>query len=254
MSETNGNIPVPKFQQGQRVFYGTITDTHTTLDCPDCLGVKTWTVTTRRGETLDVPCARCQRRWGSPVDTGLTLIEWRANVRPLTVGQVRIVSPARDRDYDDPVTYMCEETGIGSGSVYKESQLFATEAEALCEVEGRMAIQRVERDAKNSTQWTLALAKESIRDAVNIERSAAVWSACYHFGQLKEKIEKWIDDGGPSIDDMREALSWDLAYHVDPKNNPIVALVQAARRGDSLADILAQFDFVPEEKAEVIQL
>lgn len=46
-------------------------------------------------------------------------------IQQLTVGQVRIQA-----GYEPEVTYMCEETGVGSGSVWKEDKLFLTMIEA----------------------------------------------------------------------------------------------------------------------------
>jgi enhancing lycopene biosynthesis protein 2 len=43
----------------------------------------------------------------------------------LTIGSVRI-----DTNHESPIEYMCVETGVGSGSVWDERQLYASREEA----------------------------------------------------------------------------------------------------------------------------
>jgi len=50
-------------------------------------------------------------------------------VRQYTIGSVR--HDSNERDGRSPTTYMCRETGIGSGSIYEEAKLFETEAAAM---------------------------------------------------------------------------------------------------------------------------
>ncbi len=54
-------------------------------------------------------------------------------IRELTIGQVRVVV-----GYGAQVTYMCEETGVGSGQVWHEEKLYPsyTEAEASAREQG----------------------------------------------------------------------------------------------------------------------
>lgn len=60
-------------------------------------------------------------------------------VRSLTIGQIRVElnsKKALSRGYDeDERTYMCYETGVGSGAFYYERDLFASveEAQAVCD-------------------------------------------------------------------------------------------------------------------------
>lgn len=48
----------------------------------------------------------------------------------LTIGQIRCKAEKKKWKSDNNVEYMCEETGIGSGSLYKEKDLFVTKKEA----------------------------------------------------------------------------------------------------------------------------
>jgi len=49
--------------------------------------------------------------------------------RALTIGEVRITAGRSGRK----VQYMCEETGVGSGTLHNETSLFATKEEAQAE-------------------------------------------------------------------------------------------------------------------------
>lgn len=58
----------------------------------------------------------------------------------LTIGQVRAQATVPRgclSDDDNGVRYMCYETGVGSGTVHNERDLFATRDEALAECEAR---------------------------------------------------------------------------------------------------------------------
>jgi hypothetical protein len=60
-------------------------------------------------------------------------------VRELTIGQVRI-----QRGYDPSTTYMCKETGVGSGRVWNEDLLFPTEQDATNYARSQGACTRAE--------------------------------------------------------------------------------------------------------------
>ena len=57
---------------------------------------------------------------------------------------------------DSPVSYMCHETGVGSGSIYDERNLFPTKEEAI-------AFAQAEADEENAkTEWVVAQDKDSL--------------------------------------------------------------------------------------------
>lgn len=131
-------LPVPKFNIDDVVWYARVIWTETRVPCPDCLGQKEWTVTTPAGESFQHMCMTCSQGYYS---NGL-VSEYgdKPDVRPMTIGSVRLDTA----EAEDPVKYMCRETGVGSGSIYPERQLFALEdaattwaAEELIRVKGR---------------------------------------------------------------------------------------------------------------------
>lgn len=78
----------------------------------------------------------------------------------LTVGQItaKVTAPHQynDPDRDNAVAYMCHETGVGSGTVHYERDLFATRDEALAEC----AVRNVGCDV-SPTENTIGLAYEA---------------------------------------------------------------------------------------------
>lgn len=114
----------PKYEIGDKVYAGYAHYLQKTRTCPDCLGSAEWPVTIPSGEDVVVPCKTCRRGYYS--DGKEHYREWAPVVETLHIGSVRIDTA----DETDPVEYMCEETGVGTGRLYKERELFSTREEA----------------------------------------------------------------------------------------------------------------------------
>jgi hypothetical protein len=115
------NIPTPRFAIGDTVYWPDVVQETVVLQCPDCNGTKKWEAVSPIGERFPMPCPRC-----STTQAELRTYKFTGTVRALTIGSVRLDTG----NTANPVEYMCSETGIGSGSIYKESRLGATEDEA----------------------------------------------------------------------------------------------------------------------------
>lgn len=139
------SLPEPKYKIGDVVFHAHGWYGSRQITCPDCLGKRFWSVTTPAGETFDLPCGTCERGYQS---TG-TISEYAevTKVTPLTVGSVRIDTAA---NAEERVSYMCEETGVGSGSIYYETSLFLDHEPALLFATKRAAEQTAERKARDA--------------------------------------------------------------------------------------------------------
>lgn len=104
-----------KYSIGDQVYvahavYGTRRET-----CVDCDGKGEFQV---NGKPFTLICPVCCGAWDEK--RGWREIhEWQPKVELLTVGQVRV---QRGGD-DDRTEYMCLETGVGSGSIWKEDDL-----------------------------------------------------------------------------------------------------------------------------------
>lgn len=82
-------------------------------------------------DTLTADCPNCFGRgdYYHPVVIG-------AQAVPRTIGQVRVLSESKTNRGKKVVEYMCRETGIGSGQIYKEADLYSTLEEANAKIEG----------------------------------------------------------------------------------------------------------------------
>ena len=126
------DLPVPKYKIGQTVWLASAQLTEGKHPCPDCFGSGVWAVKSPAGLETTAPCPRCARNSyfnnyaGVP---SLSFQKYVACTTKLTIGSIT----AKTHPYtgDDGVEYMCNETGIGSGSTYRETRLHLTEAEAF---------------------------------------------------------------------------------------------------------------------------
>lgn len=175
----------PKYKIGDTVYFRSIEQKRVRQPCPDCLDTRQWKVTTPAGEEFQVDCARCASSYWN--GSGIHITSWHPTVRRLTIGSVRTDTAARD---GETVSYMCLETGVGSGSVYYEPLLFSSEedalraAEALCAEKNSdpvaakvidrqkticaykigAAASQIERNARNDLQDELEEIKATVLD------------------------------------------------------------------------------------------
>lgn len=116
----------PKFKIGDVVYGAKSYKINKQIQCPDCLGKKVWEVRLPSGEEFTIPCSTCERGfegcWG-------TVTKWVQSpvIEELTIGSVR----TNTEDKQHPISYMCKETGVGSGTIHYEEDLHSTRIEAL---------------------------------------------------------------------------------------------------------------------------
>jgi len=122
-----GGVMQPKYEIGDMVYLASTTTERKTLPCPDCLGKKTWHVRSPAGSVFTAPCPRCSSRHQSNDCLSLDYVAHEPRIEVLTIGSVRTDTA---QDPRRRVSYMCSETGVGSGSVYNECDLFETKSEA----------------------------------------------------------------------------------------------------------------------------
>lgn len=115
-----------KFKIGDKVYFGNYEVKENSIICPDCLGSKKWKITTPKGEEFDTDCTVCYR--GGEVIGIVYDYECSPSVTRLTIGSIQIDTAANE---DEKIRYMCVETGVGTGNIYYEKDLFSTEKEAL---------------------------------------------------------------------------------------------------------------------------
>ena len=117
---SKGTTIKTKFAIGDTIYVPYTQRDQKTAVCPDCKGSKKWEIT-RHGVVDDKPVViNCEVCSGKGV-----VADWQntGQVSILTVGSVRT-------DTAEETSYMCRETGIGSGSIYRESRCYASYGEA----------------------------------------------------------------------------------------------------------------------------
>ena len=118
------NTLTAPFAIGDMVYHAGTTRKEKQLPCPDCGGSCLLTLLTHEGREIEVKCCSCL--YGLDSRGFVTYFDFTPVVRTLTIGSLRYNSH-EDRG---PWEFMCEETGIGTGSLYYESTVFATREEA----------------------------------------------------------------------------------------------------------------------------
>lgn len=172
-----------KFGIGDTVYWASTVIAQKQHPCPDCLGSREWKATSPAGAEYTFACPRCSERYMRNCDLSLKYSVHEPAVRKMTVGSVRT-----DSHEDKPNSYMCRETGVGSGAVYYENDLFATEAEAMRAAEA-MAVSRTQQ-----TDWMVKQYDHSLsicdyqlhsaeREANAIQREQ--WTSRYRDFQYK---------------------------------------------------------------------
>ena len=115
----------PKFKEGDVVWGIKSFKKDKQIQCPDCKGKKAWEVKTPAGEEFTIPCYTCERGYQGCYGT-ITIWEASPQIIKLTIGSVRI-----DTNDERPISYMCNETGVGSGTIHYEDCLSSNRTEAL---------------------------------------------------------------------------------------------------------------------------
>lgn len=196
------NIPAPRFAIGDTVYWPDVVQETAVIPCPDCNGTRKWEAVSPIGERFPMPCPRC-----STTQAELRTYKFTGTVRALTIGSVRL-----DTSDSDPVQYMCVETGVGSGNVYRESRLGATEDEAKShwpELIAEREIGRAAYDEQNSRNAGSLQARLDSRAGWQTYETAAItraksakWQAEYKLENLFNLLADIAGHGG--IEEMGE--------------------------------------------------
>lgn len=163
-----GNLST-KFQIGDTVYKVTTTEVCKSHPCPDCLGEGKWKATSPAGTDYTFTCPRCSTSYQSHDAMCLKYYERAPRVDRLTIGSIRV-----DTHDDKPVSYMCHQTGVGSGTIHYESDLFADEQEAQTVATLRASKETAETE-RLVTRYnrTLALSDYQLENAVTLDLQAA---------------------------------------------------------------------------------
>lgn len=204
------NTITTRYAVGDTVYRAGMITENRRHPCPDCLDTGKWKAASPAGSDYEFSCPRCTARYRSDDSLSLDYSVYVPHVTKLTVGSVRV-------DTSDPTrspSYMCVETGVGSGSVYYEGELFPTEAEALSSADAKA------KAATATTPWmaeryarTLDISDYKMESAaLKMARSSAsrARSMLYGLDGLFEQIDEaeTLDDVHQAVDDYRK-YDWD---------------------------------------------
>jgi len=200
-----------KYAVGDVVYFAGTTTESRRHPCPDCKGERKWKATSPAGTEYEFPCPRCAASYNSDRDITLDYTAHAPSVRRLTIGSVKYNS---EPGYDHGASYMCVETGVGSGSVYYERDLYETE-------EAAMAAAQAKADLSNSTiKWVAELYNKSLTISdyqldnatlkLSKEAQSRAWSMIYNIGALFSQIEEAENKTAilELVEDYRK-YSWD---------------------------------------------
>ena len=143
-----------KYSIGDKVFHSQILTTKRRHACPDCLGARKWEATAPAGTKYTFDCPRCSASYHSDRDLQLDYSEFAPSVQELTIGSIQYNSA---NGWDHGARYMCRETGVGSGSVYDEKDLFSTKEEATAAAQIKADI------ANKETEWVVKLYDKTLK-------------------------------------------------------------------------------------------
>lgn len=172
--------------------------------CPDCLGSRKWKAVSPAGAEFAVECPRCGAGYQSSRALNLSYVQHTPYVRKLTIGSLKANSPTGTGSYDDGNSYMCIETGVGSGSIYNERDLFKTEAEALAASTIKAALANAEAEGWVAKQYseTVRFSDYQLKDAQIEEAKSASRRALVQIGILLEGL-----DEAESLQEVRERIT-----------------------------------------------
>jgi hypothetical protein len=189
-----------KFDVGSVVWRASTTTEQRHRPCPDCLGSREWTATSPAGAEYKVPCPRCGGGYQSNRDLSLDYVVHAPCAQRLTIG---LVKPNGSWDSPPRHQYMAVETGIGSGSLYNEDDLFASEEEALSVAKARADAANLDHEGWAAKQYdrTAKFCDYELRDAT-------IKSADYARIHMGVRVSMLVDDltEAETIEEVRATI------------------------------------------------
>lgn len=225
-------LPQPRFAVGQTVYAWRVERSREAVPCPDCLGSKRWKAITPTGGEFVVDCQRCAT-FTSELPR-LERVTHVPRVDRLTIGSVRIDSAdAR------PVSYMCVETGVGSGTVWYESSLCADEDEAARLALGAATAANADANEKPAAKENAQLHLLTFREATLTAARRQVITAWGAHNDLVENLNRLIEGGDTISRDDLVGLVDDYERYLTPDPfERLMRAVEAQIAGDGSIDEL----------------
>ena len=191
------NIVTTKYAIGDTVYSAGTMIVQKKHDCPDCLGERKWSVESPAGAKYSFSCPRCSSSFQSNRKLSLNYSHHEPRIERLTIGSIRT-----DTYEGLKVEYMCRETGVGSGSIYREENLFSTQEEALICAEEKAA------EANASVNWIVEQYKETLELSDYQMDAAREFSAEREAQDKYQKVRYFVADivDCDSIDEVKQLI------------------------------------------------
>lgn len=188
-----------KYDVGDVVYFADAHPTTEKAPCPDCSGSQLWTAKSPAGAEYEIPCPRCTNVYQSDSGLSLRYTAYHPTAVKRTVGSVRFST-------EGETEYMCHETGVGSGTIYRESSLHLTEEAALHAAKIIALAGDLRPEIKAMHDRAITISDYQLSDAkIKLARTIAEenQSFIYRYGELIEELEKCSDMNG-----VRSALKF----------------------------------------------
>ena len=188
-----------KFSLGQKVWFAGTKNENRRMPCPDCNDAREWKVTSPAGGEYAFPCPRCNAYTGDS-RLRLSYALYVPNVVQLTIGQIKL-----SNDSNCPEEYMCNETGVGSGTIYQLDVLFDT------------------------------------RDAAETAAQASADDRNFTTSSSRAELDARLEVYDYQLKDAKVRLAEEAAYRAAYKLNDLVALISDARSIEEVESIITIF-------------
>lgn len=234
------NLPVPKFYIGQKVW---LASTQTKIDkwpCPDCKDSREWITTSPAGEHFFIECPRCTGYSPRSLPS-LNRLRNASDVHSYTIGSVRLDTAARNQD--ECVSYMCHETGVGSGSIYYEGNggrgLYASLEEAQKAADSMTLEYQKVQDNKPEALIAKEFSKFPLQVSLKNASRADNWHAWTRARAFKEAIdvvlekENLDDEIREILEEATEDKSWIMPHPVDLLLKAVEEMVEAQEENET---------------------
>ena len=193
-----------KYGIGDKVWFANLTTQTFEHPCPDCLGSKTWVAESPAGAKFEVPCPRCSTSYQANHKLSLRYSKFVPSVSQLTIGSIRANTEIGAHDSGN--SYMCNETGVGSGQVYREDNLFETREQATLSAQAQADIKNADQTGWVAQQYdeTATFCDYELRDALIAAATTAASLMAYKHGGFMRSLSEC-----ETMADVRELIAED---------------------------------------------
>lgn len=227
------DLIAPKYSVGTTVYVPDVERETEQLPCPDCLGTKTWRVTTPAGTTAECECMRCSTRYHIADLPSLTRVIYKPLAKPFTIGKIETSTHPWSRD--DKVTYY---SGPNGGSTWGESKVHETPDTALLVAKVIAAELQAKEDAKPASIEAARLARLTVRIADFEQTKKSRWDSWWAYRHLADDVRDAIEsEDETTVEELMQALEEHLSFAAKYRDLPDVGQALKTIRAHATPEI-----------------